>query len=105
MRFILPILLAGLASCSAFDPLERPDLWRPAGSNEANLAAMVAHPSDLIIGVDEPGGNGQLAAAAVERLRRDRVKPLPDSGLAKINVTGSPQTPSTAAPAAGGADN
>ncbi len=68
----LPLAIA-LGGCAATDPLLRPDLWQPNGANEANIAAEVANPADLVHGRD--GGERhrrQLAAAAVERLRADR---------------------------------
>lgn len=88
------VLLAG--GCSLTDPYQRPGSWRPLGVNDANLAVMVVNKSDLQQGT--PGGlaDGQLAAAAVERLRHDRVKPLGDSGVAdlKPNATvGAAQAP------------
>jgi hypothetical protein len=90
---IRPALCLGLSlamgGCAFTDPYERAGVWRPSGSNEANLIAMVKTPSDLVQGVGDGLGNGQLAAAAIERLRADKVKPLPDSGLAQISLSGS----------------
>ncbi len=72
-------LAAGLvlASCSFIDPYRRDGMWNPNGANEANLGAMVATPTDLARGQSEPGSSGDLAAAAVKRLRTDRLKTLP----------------------------
>ena len=45
---------------------------------------MVVSPSDLARGVSSTDGNGQQAAAALDRYRNDKVRLLPDTGLAKI---------------------
>jgi type IV pilus biogenesis protein CpaD/CtpE len=82
----LLLLAAGLAGCDQIDPYTRSGVWRPIGANEVNLRAMVANPADLANGVDAGGEDGQLSTAAVERLRLDKVKALPDSGVAQLNV-------------------
>ena len=82
-------LLLAMGGCAFTDPYERAGVWRPNGANDANLIAMVKTPSDLVQGVGDGLGNGQLAAAAIERLRADKVKPLPDSGVAQISLSGS----------------
>lgn len=86
--FLLFSLLATAAGCDVVDPLTRPGAWHPVGANDANLRAMVADPRDLANGVGSPLADGALAAAAVARYRAGRVKPLPDSGLAAITLTG-----------------
>ncbi len=83
-------LSGALAGCTTLDPLTREGLWHPSGANEANLAAMVADPADLVRGKDYEGTDGQMAAAAVARLRVNRVKQLPDSNIAKIAAQTSP---------------
>jgi type IV pilus biogenesis protein CpaD/CtpE len=84
----ISVLLA-LAGCAETDPYEREGVWRPNGANDANLRAMVANPADLARGVGDGRGNSQQAEAAIERLRADKVKALPASGIAQINVSGS----------------
>ncbi len=93
----LPILLAACGADPG-DPYTRAGTWRPERVNDANLRAMVADPHDLIIGRDAPSTAGQTAAVAVARLRADRVKPLPDSGLAKVVITGTPQAAQAGGP-------
>lgn len=93
----LPLLLAG-AGCSVTDPLVREGLWHPTGANEANLRLMVAAPSDLVQGVAATGADGHGAARAVQRLRQDRVRPLPDTAISKL----VPISVAPAAPAAAG---
>jgi len=76
LRLVLLLSPLAAAGCD-LDPFERPELWNPTGANEANLAAMVDDPMDLVRGRGEAGAEGNRAAAAVARLRRDHVKELP----------------------------
>jgi len=101
---LLPLLLA-LASCNQTDPYLREGVWRPNGANEANLRTMVAVPADLATAAPAGPADGGLAAAALNRLRRDRVRPLPDSGVAQVvPVSSGSPAPPAAAPASGSAD-
>lgn len=87
-----------LASCAQTDPYTRPGQWHPLGANAANLRAMVADPRDLYqgrISADQPG---DMAAAAVERLRADAVKRLPASAISGVLATDT-------GPSAGGPGN
>lgn len=86
----LGVLLAA-TGCQVTDPLYREGLWRPNRSNDTNLLRMVANPSDLAQGVGDGTGDGQQAVAALDRRRADKVKKLPNSGLAQIVIqsTGS----------------
>ena len=86
-------LLALLSGCNATDPYNRPYSWHPTGANAANLAAMAANPADIGHGRGTSASDGATAAAAVDRLRRDHVKPLQD---------GDSNAPSAAAPATAG---
>jgi hypothetical protein len=97
-RPITLFLLLCLAGCDATDPYSRPGVWRPSGANDANLRAMVAAPSDLALAPPASPADGALSVAALARLRQDRVRPLLNSGLARITPvdSGSP----AAAPAA-----
>ena len=63
---VLGLLL--LSGCAATDPFHRPGAWRPEGVNQANIAAMVARPADLLRGRDAGGTDSPLATAAVTRL-------------------------------------
>ena len=47
---------------------------------------MVAVPSDLVVASPASPSDGALTTAALTRLRRDNVRPLLDSGLARIVV-------------------
>jgi hypothetical protein len=81
-----PILQSGVAAglatllsgCNALEPYGRADAWHPTGANAANLAAMAADPADLVRGRGTGASDGLAAAAAVDRLRHDHVKPLPE---------------------------
>ena len=63
---VLGLLL--LSGCAATDPFHRPGAWRPEGVNQANIAAMLARPADLLRGRDAGGTDSPLATAAVTRL-------------------------------------
>ena len=83
-------LLAGLAGCGPqYDPLTREGLWHPNHANRANLVMQVANPADLVRGTGATTSDGQLAAAAVDRLRNDKLKPLPAAGVSEISTTNS----------------
>ena len=74
-----------LEACTpATDPLYRDGLWQPSHVNRANLVQMIANPSDLVRGSGTTGSDGQIAAAAVDRLRNDKVKKLPAADIAAI---------------------
>lgn len=86
---ILLLTSVGLPAC-ALDPYGRDGVWRPSAVNDVNLRAMVADPRDLQQGVADPGSDGASAAAAIQRLREDRVRPLPP-----ISSTGGGSTASS----------
>ena len=71
-------LLTLLSGCNALEPYDRANTWHPTGANQANLAAMAVNPTDLVHGRGTSAPDGSAATAAVERLRRDHVKPLQD---------------------------
>ena len=83
------LLVVSLGGCALTDPLEKPDRWQPLGANEANLAASVENPDDLVRGRSDPDREVGKAAVAVARYRADQVKPLPDSSLAQITLGSS----------------
>jgi hypothetical protein len=78
-----------LAGCDRVDPYTRPGEWRPLGANAANLRAMGADPRDLDEGQPVTASPGDLAAAAVARLRTDTAKRLPDSSISSVQVSGT----------------
>ncbi len=83
-RAPLLLLLLLPAACAELDPFQRAGAWRPTAANEANLRAMVERPDDLAEGRGAVNAAGFSAAAAVDRLRGDRVRTLPDSGVSTI---------------------
>lgn len=101
---LAPATDLGAGRASANPGAAAPGSGRPNGANDANLRAMVAVPADLAVATPASPADGHLAAAAVNRLRNDHVKSLPDSGLAQIVVAGSGSTaqPAAAAPAGNG---
>jgi type IV pilus biogenesis protein CpaD/CtpE len=80
-----------VSGCDALEPYQRAYTWHPTGATEANLAAMVENPADLVHGRGLGQTDGVVAAMAVDRLWHDRVKPLADSSST------SNSTPSAAA--------
>lgn len=71
-------ILLVLAGCDATWPYYRPGTWRPTGVADANIAASVANPSDLVRGVAYNPRDSSVMTAAVERYRAGKVKSLPD---------------------------
>lgn len=71
--------LLQLAGCQTMtsDQFDRPYTWKPTGVADDNLRAMLVNPNDMVVGQAARGSNGVLANAAVGRVMRDNVKPLP----------------------------
>lgn len=89
MRTTVLLLAGALAGCAnTLDPINREGAWRPGGVNDANLRAMIADPSHLSMGIGATTTAGPGAADAVDRLHRDRVRPLPETRLAPIGPAG-----------------
>ena len=85
IRLLLALpLLAATAGCEIFDPYKRAGTWRPTAANEQNLATMAVIPAERVHGTGAAGATGFTATGAIDRLRADRVKPLPDTGMARI---------------------
>jgi hypothetical protein len=90
MRPLAALALVATAGCAMVDPYARPGIWRPMGSNEMNFELQVARAADLVKGrgVDDDA-DGNTAAAAVDRLQRDKVKPLPSTGISSVGQSGA----------------
>jgi hypothetical protein len=103
LRSTALLLLIVLAGCDRTDPYQREGAWRPNGANNSNLRAMIVVPSDLAVATRAGPADGELAAAALSRLHQDRVRPLPDSGLAQVVPvsSGTAAAPAAAPPTAG----
>ena len=89
------LAVLALAACEQTDPYVRAGDWRPLGANAANLRAMVANPADLYAGRAAAVSSGDLAAAAVARLRADAVKPLLPSSIADVHATDTGAPPAS----------
>jgi hypothetical protein len=77
-----------LVGCADFvNPYYREGNWRPTGANDFNLRVMAAQPRDIAAGSAEAGSDGQAAADAVDRLRTDRVRPLPVMNVSPVAPT------------------
>jgi type IV pilus biogenesis protein CpaD/CtpE len=80
IRTVLAGAILTLAGCEDLDPYHRPYVWYPTGAPQANLAAMVANPSDMIRGRSVARADGAVAEGAVTRARQDKAKPLLNPG-------------------------
>jgi len=76
-----------VSGCAITDPFQRPGVWRPMGANEANFELQVARAADLVQGRGTTDSDGDAAAAAVDRLRQDKAKPLLQSGISKVGAS------------------
>lgn len=65
-----------LAGCNQIDPLERPYMWHPNGSNDTNIAAMAVNPSDLVRGRETDQRRVILESDGVSRLWTGHQLPL-----------------------------
>ncbi|MCW3475826.1 hypothetical protein [Limobrevibacterium gyesilva] len=95
LRLALPLIALSvltLGGCSIgesmVDPYKRPGTWRPMGANALNLELQVARPADLVQGRGTVEADGDSAAKAIERLRNDKVKPLPQSSISSVGSSG-----------------
>lgn len=74
-----------LSACAQIDPYTRAGVWRPNGSNDTNLRAMIADPDDLVVGAADGLADAQVVGAAVARYRSGRVKDLGDGTASRIS--------------------
>ncbi len=82
----LSLSLTALAGCDRVDPYKRADVWRPSGANATNFELQVARPSDLVMGRGTDEGDGFQAAAAIQRYRVDKERPLPRTGATTVGT-------------------
>jgi type IV pilus biogenesis protein CpaD/CtpE len=87
-----------LSGCAQTDPFQRPGIWRPMGANEMDFELQVARAADMVKGRGTDEADGDSAAAAIDRMRHDKVKPLLSNSVSKVGNAGPP----AAAPAGGG---
>lgn len=94
MRIKLAVgLIVMLQGCSETDPMINGRDWHPTGVNAMNIAAQVANPADLLHGRQSTdGADGELASAAILRLRTGHVKALPDSAITDLQVQSAPSS-------------
>jgi hypothetical protein len=103
LRIGLIVLAAtALGGCAVMDPFERPGVWRPIGANDLNRELQVARPTDLVLGRGATDTDGLTAAAAVDRLRHDRAKPLPENSISPVGGSGGGSNSTGAAPSGSG---
>lgn len=79
--FIHAALMLGvliLGGCEDRDPYRRTDVWHPTGAPQANLAAMVANPQDLIRGHGVSVADPKVVNTSISHIWLDTPKPLLD---------------------------
>ena len=86
-RSFTVVALAALVGCTG--SFDEPYHWNTEQVNDVNRAAQVVDWRDLVQGHADPGSDGLEAAAAVDRLRRGLVKPLPTATVSDIATQGS----------------
>ncbi len=80
LRAVPLIAAVALAGCALdADPFQAPGTWRATGDNDHNLRLMVADPGDLARGHGAATSRGAASSAAIQRLRDDKLKPLPSA--------------------------
>ena len=87
MKPLLPlaiVALAGLAGCAMTDPYQRQGVWRPQGSNEMNFELQVARAADLVQGRGSDETDADMVALAIDRMKRDKLKPLPSASISTV---------------------
>lgn len=87
MKPLLPfaiLALAGLTGCAMTDPYQRQGVWRPQGSNEMNFELQVARAADLVQGRGSDETDADMVALAIDRMKRDKVKPLPAASISSV---------------------
>ena len=96
MRRILPpmVLLVGfslgLTACNRDDTYSRPYTWHPTHANQANIAAEVVDPSDLVVGRGSDSGRASLLTpAAVATTGSAATGGSGSSGLGALAAAGS----------------
>lgn len=95
MRSLLPLGVLALGGCLT-DPPQPPRITQPpcatptslGCANARNLAAMVADPTDLRVGRAYTGGDAAIEAAAVDRLRAGKARPLRNSATTNLGSGG-----------------
>jgi type IV pilus biogenesis protein CpaD/CtpE len=89
----LPLLLmmtATLAACAHnTDSVAKLNEIPFGGAVQANLAAMVANPADLVRGRGQVAVDGASAVLPLDRLSTDRQKPLLSSGHSATGAGGA----------------
>jgi hypothetical protein len=83
--FLCGAALLLLAACNT-DPYHWPGTWDATQSNRVNIITQTANWRDVESGHGDPGADGDEAARAVDRLRHDKVKKLPDIETSDVGV-------------------
>jgi type IV pilus biogenesis protein CpaD/CtpE len=89
---VLPLLFVmatALVACDHnFDAVAKLNEVPFGGTNQANIAAMVANPSDLVHGRGRDDVSGWTATAPIQRLQTDHDKKLLNTGHTETGGSG-----------------
>jgi type IV pilus biogenesis protein CpaD/CtpE len=103
IRLTIAVLgVLGGAGCTWRDPYLRNDVWKPTGSNPANLAAMIADPRDLAHGRGGGRVDTKADVLAVERIYEGRPQSLGGGGSVTRSAVGAGEGSGGPAPPPGG---
>jgi type IV pilus biogenesis protein CpaD/CtpE len=74
------IALAGCAGDNYLDPYQKPYAWHPTHASDANVAAQVVDPHDLVVGRGTIGEDSQASTMAIQHIWADTPKPFISDG-------------------------
>ena len=100
------IVLSGCGGTSDYlDPYTKPYTWHPTGAPEANLAAQLVDPHDLVSGRGDTLGDSKQSTSAIERVWQDRPKSLTAGAAGGASSGGASGGPSATAGGGTGGSN
>ena len=86
---LLVVITATLTACDHHtDSIARLNEIPFGGTNDANIAAMVVNPTDLLHGRGLASADGAVASLPVQAVETDRAKPLLNAGPATTGGKG-----------------
>ncbi len=87
LQLLTLALLLVPAGC-AVDPYNTPGTWHAGTTNADNLAAQVVNKRDLVAGEPMYGSDGQLDAAAIDRLHTGKLKTISAATTSSVGSSG-----------------
>jgi hypothetical protein len=86
LLFVLSVALTACAHNT--DSIARLNAEPLGHTNQSNIAAMVANPSDLLRGHGSGSVDSAVSVAPIDRLEADHMKPLPNPGGSSGGASG-----------------